>query len=172
MSRSSPLSSSVRWYLNKLQGLFPCSGTIFFCWQTFKSLYAKSFLFNFLHRNNQSVGLLCDPARTSVLEISKEDGERGISKDGSGNSSAGPGHGMQWCGDCWDSKSSYLGPSALRCGLWAMGARKKWRLALSHPSFPNTLGGLAAPVRWLRESCGSIAAAVPKLAFPMLQSQL
>lgn len=42
---------------------------------------------------------------------------------------------------------------------------------LSHPSFPNTLGGLAAPAKWLRESCGSTAAAVPKPAFPILQSQ-
>lgn len=115
MSRS-PRCSNVSWHLNRLQGLLPCFGTIF-CWQTFKR---QIFVIHSQHQINQSVGLLCDPARTSVLEIPKEDGERGISKDGSGNWLSRPGHSVQWCGHCWAPKSSYSGPGALRHGLWAM----------------------------------------------------
>ena len=57
------------------------------------------FVFHSQHQINLAVGLFFDLARTSVLEISKEDRERRISKDRSGDSSTRPGHGMQRWGD-------------------------------------------------------------------------
>lgn len=72
--------------------MLPCFVYDFFCQQTFKSqIFVFHSVFVLIHQINQSVGLLCDLARTPVLEISQEDGERGISKDGSGNSSGRPG---------------------------------------------------------------------------------
>lgn len=90
MSRS-PLCSSVL-AAKQVVGFVALFCLWFFCQQTFKSqILVFHSLFVLIHQINQLGGLLCDLDRTPVLEISREDGEREISEDGSGNSSARPG---------------------------------------------------------------------------------